>query len=524
MNELLIELRQVAFGAWRFRWVGVIAAWLLAIAGWALVYSLPDVYVSRTRVYVDSESILRPLLTGIAVQRDVDAQVKLMTTVLLSRPNLEKVIRSTDLGLRSTDETSMENLVLQLQDSIEVNTTGKNVFEISFEDHDKRTSYKVVQTLLDTFIEDTLGMKRTDSGVAQRFLRDQLREYEQRLNDSEQRLADFKQKNFGLMPEQGSDYFSQLQARSSALSDLQTQYAQLVERRAELRRQVAGESASMALVMPPAVQAIDDQLNKLKAQRAALLVQYTDKHPDVVGIADTIGRLEAERKIALATSKPMPAGQMIVGDGAGARVIDVNPVYQSVKISLGQTDAELAALRGRIGSEQSRIAQLRGKAEVVPEVEAELARLTRDYDVNNKQYQALLQRLESARISENADESAENVKFRIVDPPVLALQPDGPPRRLFFFAVMLLSIIGGIGVTVALHLLKPVIMTREALHSAIGLPVMATMSELKPKVVQQWFEKEVPQVGIALGILVMGTLLNVVLVQYVRLLVKGVFA
>lgn len=280
----------------------------------------------------------------------------------------------------------------------------------------------------------------------------------------------------------------------------------------------------MSLVMPPAVQAIDDQLNKLKAQRAALLVQYTDKHPDVVGIAETISRLEAERKIALTTSKPMPAGQMIVGDGAGARVIDVNPVYQSVKISLGQTDAELAALRGRIGSEEARIAQLRGKAEVIPEVEAELSRLTRDFDVNNKQYQELLQRLESARISENADESAENVKFRIIDPPVLALQPDGPPRRLFFFAVMLLSIIGGIGVTVGLHLLKPVIMTREALHSAIGLPVMATMSELKPKVVQQWFEKEVPQVGIALGILVMGTLLNVVLVQYVRLLVKGVFA
>jgi polysaccharide chain length determinant protein (PEP-CTERM system associated) len=524
MNELLIELRQVAFGAWRFRWVGVIAAWILALAGWAMVYSLPDIYVSRTRVYVDSESILRPLLTGIAVQRDVDAQVKLMTTVLLSRPNLEKVIRSTDLGLRSTDEKSMEKLVLQLQDTIEVNTTGKNVFEISFEDNDKRTSYKVVQTLLDTFIEDTLGMKRTDSGVAQRFLRDQLREYEQRLNDSEQRLADFKQKNLGLMPEQGSDYFSQLQSRSNALNDLRTQYAQLAERRAELRRQVAGESATLGVFAPPAVQAIDDQLNKLKAQRAALLVQYTERHPDVVGISETIDRLEAERKVAMANGKTMPAGQIIVGEGSSARVIDVNPVYQSVKIALSQTDAELAALRGRINAEQARISQLRGRAEIIPEVEAELSRLTRDYDVNNKQYQELLQRLESARISENADESAENVKFRIIDPPVLPLQPDGPPRRLFFFAVMLLAIMGGVGITVGLHLLKPVIMTREALHSAIGLPVMATMSELKPKVVQQWYEKEVPQVALALGVLVMGSLLNAVLVQYIRMLVKGVFA
>ncbi len=522
MNELLIELRQLAFGAWRFRWVGVIAAWLLAIGGWAMVYSLPDSYVSKTRVYVDSESILRPLLTGIAVQRDVDAQVKLMTTVLLSRPNLEKVIRSTDLGLRSTDEKSLESLVLRLQDLIEVKTTAKNVFEISFEDTDRRTSFKVVQTLLDTFIEDTLGMKRTDSGVAQRFLRDQLREYEQRLNDSEQRLADFKQKNLGLMPEQGSDYFQQMQARSSALADLRTQYAQLSERRLELRRQVAGEAPTLGMLTPPAVQAIDDQLNALRARRSALLVQYTEKHPDVVGMEDTIRRLEAERKVVLASSKPMIAGQLIVGEGAGARVIDANPIYQSVKIALSQTDAQIAELRGRMTSEQSRIGELRGRAQIIPEIEAELSRLTRDFDVNNKQYQALLQRLESARISENADESAENVKFRIIDPPMLPLRPDGPPRRLFFLAVMLLSLLGGIGVTVGLHLLRPVIMTREALHAAIGLPVMATMSELKPKIVQQWFEREVPQVAMAVGVLVAGTLLNAVLVQYVRMLVKGV--
>ena len=79
-----------------------------------------------------------------------------------------------------------------------------------------------------------------------------------------------------------------------------------------------------------------------------------------------------------------------------------------------------------------------------------------DYDVNKRNYEALLSRHESATISEQAGMAGDDVKFRVVDPPRVPLLPSAPNR------LMLMSMVffGGIGE----------IATRQALESA-GLVV-----------------------------------------------------
>ena len=74
-------------------------------------------------------------------------------------------------------------------------------------------------------------------------------------------------------------------------------------------------------------------------------------------------------------------------------------------------------LRGQMAAQQGAVADLRSRVNAIPEIEAELARLNRDYEVNKEQYDTLLQRLESAKISQQADQNTENVKFRIIEPP-----------------------------------------------------------------------------------------------------------
>jgi uncharacterized protein involved in exopolysaccharide biosynthesis len=67
LDKILDELR----GAWRFRWLGLIAAWAVCLIGWFYVYTIPDTYEANARVYVDSRGILRPLLEGLAIDPDV---------------------------------------------------------------------------------------------------------------------------------------------------------------------------------------------------------------------------------------------------------------------------------------------------------------------------------------------------------------------------------------------------------------------------------------------------------------------
>src|SRR3979409_454221 len=101
INQILFHLR----ATWRYRWLAVISAWIIALGGWIAVYLMPDRYEASARVYVDTQSVLRPLLAGLAVQPNVDQMVTMMSRTLISRPNLEKVIRMADMdiGLNSED-------------------------------------------------------------------------------------------------------------------------------------------------------------------------------------------------------------------------------------------------------------------------------------------------------------------------------------------------------------------------------------------------------------------------------------
>jgi len=84
MKELIEQLLSHVKASWRFRWQAVAVAWAVALLGWAGVYLLKNIYESRTQIYVDTESVLAPLLKGLAVQSDVMGQVEMMQLLMLS--------------------------------------------------------------------------------------------------------------------------------------------------------------------------------------------------------------------------------------------------------------------------------------------------------------------------------------------------------------------------------------------------------------------------------------------------------
>src|SRR4051812_31824845 len=218
MKDQIEFLAGIIRSATRFRWAGLLTATLVVIVGMAAVLALPNTFQSRAQIYVDTRSVLRPLLQGLAVSPQTQDQTDAVRRALLARPSLDAVARKT--GLYGGTEVSAEmrdRRLVALSDQISIHGDSTSGFyTITYTNHSTEKARLVVQTLLDTFVEASVGAGQTDTANAQKFFKQQVDEYERRLSESESRLAEFKKKNVGLMPDQRGDYFVRLQTELSA--------------------------------------------------------------------------------------------------------------------------------------------------------------------------------------------------------------------------------------------------------------------------------------------------------------------
>ncbi|WP_260293779.1 XrtA system polysaccharide chain length determinant [Sedimenticola hydrogenitrophicus] len=478
MRELLEQLTEYLHGVWRFRWVALAAAWGIAIAGWIGVAQLPDKYEATARLHVDSNSILGPLLRGLAIQPNVGQRVALMSKTLLSRPNMEKLMRMVDLDLRVRNDQDKETLITELRDNIELEgqRTNASLYSISYTHSDRLVAQRVVQSLISIFIESALGDKRKDSAGAQEFLDKQIAEYEVRLAESEARLADFKRRYVGTMPGEQGGYYQRLEMAKGLLGSAQLELREAENRRAELQRQLSGEEP----VFLPSGQDefgtpshLDQRIQNLQSRLDELLLRYTERHPDVAELKTIIANLEEEKKKDFESRQSEPLAPQ-----AG---LQTSPVYQQMRSMLSEAEARVAELKVRAAEYERRAKALEEKVDQIPLIEAELQQLNRDYEAVSQQHNALLKRRESAHLSGKAEQDASEVKFRVIDPPFVPLKPSQPNKLLLNAAVFLGSLTAGIGFALLTSLVRPVFYSRGALNRITGLPVLGSVAFVPSK-------------------------------------------
>lgn len=463
---IIAELR----GMWRFRAAALVVAWLACVAGWGVVLWLPDTYSSRAQVYVDTNSQLRPILDRLAVDSDVGDRLDLVTKAMLGQQQLEDVVLATDLSLRISESNTLTDIVQGLRKRVTIandRRTDPNLYTISYFDREPRLAKSVVDTLLNNFVEKSLGANREGSENAQRFLREQLAALEAELTASEKRLAEFKRENIGRMPDESGDYYTRLQNEMTARDELRSELSLLRRKRAALEAQLAGETPIVqASAETGPIADIDARINTNRQKLEELSLRFTDLHPDVVQTRSVIEELEQRREELLAE----------LSEG-GAGVASDNPVYQNIKIELNNIDVEIAAAAEKESAATRRITNLQALVDVLPQVEAELQRLNRDYGVNQEQYQELSKRLEIAELSDSAEKS-EDVKFQVINPPQLPEKPDSPNRPLLLAGVLVAGLGAGGAVAFLISQLKPVFQHTHALRERIGLPVLGSVSLL----------------------------------------------
>jgi len=486
MQQILHAVLDEMRGAVRFRLPALLAAWAICLLGWGLVLMLPDVYQASARVFADTRTALAPVIQGLAIQQDVAAQLNLVEQSLLGEEQLERVIEGTGLAAKANTPGRRARVMENLRKHIEINVypssergDSGSVYWLGYRDSDRQRALKVIEILLNAFMADTVSGKIANSEAAQEFLTGQIQATELQLRAAEQRLADFKKRNVGTMPGAEGDYFTRLQNEIDAARTARTSLSVAVSRRDELSKQLHDGAllAASSGSAPPPVSSNQSsardtltQLAEAQAKLDALLRQYTERHPDVGTLRETIAALKAQHEREL---EALRRGDSDTALPAG---VTSNPVYQSVRLALNQANVEVAALSRQLAAHETKVADLRRLVNSMPEVEAEFARLNRDYDVHKSQYVALVDRLEKAKLGQDAESTGSGVRLEVLDPPTAPYRPVAPQRPKLVVLVLMFAVGAATGLAFVLSRLNPVFNHSRELEQITGLPVLGEVS------------------------------------------------
>ncbi len=488
MRDLMLQVLSELRSAWRFRWHAVMAAWSVALVGLGVVAWLPNVYEATARVYVDGTSVLRPLLNERIVAPDVATHLLYVRQALLGREYLERVATGNGLFGAVPTVAARERVLADLATDIQIDNvpdgtnrdSASSVYTISYRNQRRDVAIGVVDSLLNSLIEDTLGANREGTDMAARFLDERIAEHESRLQKAEQALAEFQRANSGTLPGTEGTYFERMQRERDQLEQTRRDLRLAESKRDRLRQQATSESPLVledGVTREPPANSIDARIRDQRAQLDRLLLRYTESHPEVIALRESVTRLEAQRAEQLRSLGIADGDQQLSALGS-------NPVYQAVQIALNEADVDIVTLEADVRDRRARLDELQALINEVPAVEAELARLNRDYNVIKDQHQALIQSRERQQLSEQASAS-DQPDFRVLNPPAAEFGPVAPRRLLLLAGVLVAALAAGGGLSYLLSQLRPVFSSGRTLREVTGFPVIGSVSRaaLDPRLV-----------------------------------------
>lgn len=489
MQEIIEQVIDYLKGIWLKRRYIIISTWLICPLAWVFISQMNNVYESEARVYADTQSILRPLLKGLTVETNPDYQVSLMVKTLLSRPNLERITRMTDLDIQVNTPEQYEDLIDNLKNDIDIKKSGReNIFTIKYAHKDPEMAKNVVQSAVTVFIENTLGENRSESDTAEKFLEAQIKDLENRLLADEAKLTEFKQKYSDVLPNQYGGYYDKLNVAKEQLKSIELVLSetesQLKNALTQLgQNQTESKKPNSIVDSNSVTTSYDERIDELESMLDGLLLKYTDRHPDVIEVKNRLEHLVKQRDKEIAE-------YVEARDGAGTMQLSQNPVIQSLQIQINQLENQVASIKVRRDNYAENVKELENKIHILPEIEAELTGLNRGYEITKSQYEELLTRKETAQLAKQADETTSKINFRVIDPPRAPTHPSGPPRILFLIGSTILAIGVGVGLSLVFSQINPVVTSRNQVTRETGIPVFGVVSATENLGLQRWHKKK----------------------------------
>ena len=474
MSETLDRLRAV----WsRRKWLAVLAFAVPLTVGSTVVVSMPSIYRATVTVLVIRQEIPEKLVAA-TVTSAVETRLKTISQEILSRPRLEALRERFGLYQNLQKKMPPDQVIERMRNDIHLELKGVDprgetqapvAFTLSYQGTIPQTVMDVANTLASSYIEENVKARELQASGTAEFLRVQLEQTKQRLDEQERKVSEFKRRHLGELPQQ-------MEANLATLERLQMQLrlnadgqTRAQERRSFLSAQLS-EAGSLGLAGSggPAgtPESAPARLARLQQALAELRARYSDKYPDVV---------QAQAEIAALTRELSEAKGRGASEPAPSEVS--NPVVTPLKAALAEAEADLKVLKGEEGRLGALIAAYQQRIERIPEREQEFKEIARDYETTREVYQSLLKRHGDAQIAESMEHRQKSEQFRVIEPATLPTRSAASPLRLLPIVVVLSIGLAAAAMAVA-EQLDGSFHTIEQVRAHTSLPVLVSIPRI----------------------------------------------
>ncbi|MFB3921502.1 MAG: XrtA system polysaccharide chain length determinant [Terriglobia bacterium] len=462
-------------------WIILIPAIIVPVGAYLVSLKLPNEYTSQTLVLVEQQKVPDAFVKPV-VSEDLFQRLSTMQEQILSRTRLQPIIERFGLFKDQVGKAPMEDLVANLRKDITIapikalpgtRATDLPGFTIAFTAPSPRLAQQVCEEITSMFIQENLKAREQRSLGTTEFLSNQLAEAKRKLDDQDAKLAVFKRKYIGALPGQEQTNLglltglnTQLEAVTQSLSRAQADktYSESV-----LAQQLSALQTVQQPTAGPQPDALQIQLMTLQNQLVAAQARYTEDHPDVIKLKNSIAEVKKEIETAAnaPVEKPAPEG--------GDQRVRETPQIQQLRATIHSLEQTIQAKARDQARLQQQISLVQSRLSLSPTVEQEFKELTRDYQTALAFYNDLLAKESQSQMATNLERRQQGEQFRVMDPPNLPESPSFPNRPLFAGAGLGLGLALGIGIALLLEMRDKSIRSESDIKFFLQIPTLAVI-------------------------------------------------
>ncbi len=447
-------------------------ALLVLVAAWFW----PKKYESSAVIFADESNIIKPLLAGSAQTTRVNNRARVVLEVIQSRRLMSQIVEEANLLKGNESPSDIELTINMVREKILVTDVGPNYIRIVYKAPSANEAYRVASTITDLFLKDSADTKRNESREAYTFIDKQVNSYKSQLQTAENALKEFNANNVDGTEDTVNLRIDNLR---SGVETIQLDIEGLETKRRSMESQLANENKFSKHEYRASV--YHQQIGELKARLAAMKLSLTDTHPDVINLTLQIADMEklAEEQETSTENKKESVGS------------DINPLYQELRSKLAEVNVELKTQTSRLSSTLKLLESENERRKRIAESRAELAELTRDYNVTKAIYEDMLERKEKARLSMTLDIEGQGVTYKIQEPAVYPLTPVGIRFIHLFFAGPVLGLLVPIAFIILFVQIDPRIRFEYRLKEDMELPLIGVIPHVTTSITNRLIRRDI---------------------------------